>query len=354
MKTTENISLGGYAFTIETDAYNELDTYLDEVRKAFSTDPNADEIIADIEERIAELLKEQTVPGMVVSLPMIREIKKRIGNPAELAQDEAERPEDQPDAQKAEENPQKKQEKKNWKSKRLYRDIDNRVFGGVCSGIGAYFGIDYVIIRIIFLILFLIGIPGIDEGPYVLFSLGVYICLWIAMPAARTDGQKRELHGRPTDLKGYKGKDFDFEREVKEAAQSPAGRTLKRAGGVFLGILLLSIGLSGLLGGFFIPKMPEVIGNHLQDHIMRWGALDAEEQLMADLLGGTTFWGLVLVMLGIGCIGMVYGGVMLLFDLKSPSWKPGLVIFISWIISIFVIIAYVIKIVADALPGLIS
>ena len=51
---------------------------------------------------------------------------------------------------------------------------------------------------------------------------------------------------------------------------------------------------------------------------------------------------------------MVYGGVMLLFDLKSPSWKPGLVIFISWIISIFVIIAYVIKIVADALPGLIS
>ena len=100
MKTTENISLGGYAFTIETDAYNELDTYLNEVRKAFSTDPNADEIIADIEERIAELLKEQTVPGMVVSLPMIKEIKKRIGNPAELAQDEAERPEDQPDAQK--------------------------------------------------------------------------------------------------------------------------------------------------------------------------------------------------------------------------------------------------------------
>ena len=77
MKTTENISLGGYAFTIETDAYDVLDTYLGEVRKAFSTDPSADEIIDDIEERIAELLKEQTVPGMVVSLAMITEIKKR-------------------------------------------------------------------------------------------------------------------------------------------------------------------------------------------------------------------------------------------------------------------------------------
>ena len=120
MKTTENISLCGYGFRIETDSYDVLDTYLGEVRKAFSTDPSADEIIDDIEERIAELLKEQTVPGMVVSLAMITEIKKRIGNPAELAQDEAERPEEQPDEQRAEENPQKKQEKKNWKSKRLY------------------------------------------------------------------------------------------------------------------------------------------------------------------------------------------------------------------------------------------
>ena len=57
MKTTENISLGGYAFTIETNAYNELSTYLNEIRNAFGSDPSVDEIIADIEERIAELLK---------------------------------------------------------------------------------------------------------------------------------------------------------------------------------------------------------------------------------------------------------------------------------------------------------
>lgn len=350
MKTTENISLGGYAFTIEADAYAELGTYLNEVRKGFSTDPSADEILEDIEERIAELLKEQTVAGMVVNMSMIQDIKKRIGNPEELAQDDADRPEE---STQGEENQNKKTDKKSWKNKRIYRDIDNRVFGGVCSGIGSYFGIDNVLVRIFFLIFFMIGFIGIDDGPYVLFSVVAYICLWIAMPAARTDGQKRELHGRPTDLKGYKGNDFDFEREVKEAAQSPAGRTIKRAGEIFLGIILLISGLGGLLGGLFIPKMPEIIGVHLADHIMRWGPLDAEGQLISDLLGGTTFWGLVLVMLGIGCVGMVYGGVMLLFDLKSPSWKPGLIIFIAWIISIFVIIAYIIKIIADALPGLI-
>ena len=350
MKTTENISLGGYAFTIEADAYAELGTYLNEVRKGFSTDPSADEILEDIEERIAELLKEQTVAGMVVNRSMIQDIKKRIGNPEELAQDDADR---QEESTQGEENQNKKTDKKSWKNKRIYRDIDNRVFGGVCSGIGSYFGIDNVLVRIFFLIFFMIGFIGIDDGPYVLFSVVAYICLWIAMPAARTDGQKRELHGRPTDLKGYKGNDFDFEREVKEAAQSPAGRTIKRAGEIFLGGILLITGLGGLLGGLFIPKMPEIIGVHLADHIMRWGPLDAEGQLISDLFGGTTFWGLVLVMLGIGCVGMVYGGVMLLFDLKSPSWKPGLIIFIAWIISIFVIIAYIIKIIADALPGLI-
>ncbi len=349
MKNTENISLGGYAFTIEADAYTELETYIDEIRKGFSSDPSAEEIIADIEERIAELIKEQTVPGMVVNLPMIQEIKTRIGNPKELAQDEPNE-----EGTQAEEPKQAKPEKRNWKNRRLYRDIDNRVFGGVCSGLGAYFGIDNVIIRLIFIILFIGGLLGVDEGPYILISLITYICLWIAMPAARTGEQKREMRGRPTDLKDYKGKDFDFDKEMKEVSQSPGGRTVKRIFSVFFGILFLMIGLGGLLGGIFIPSVPEIINNDMADHIMRWGPLNAEDQFIADIFGGTTFWGLVLVMLGIGCIGIIYGAIMLLFDLKSPTWRPGLILFIAWIISVFVIIGWMAVQVADALPGLIS
>ena len=90
MKTTENISLGGYAFIIETDAYKDLKAYLEDIRNGFSSDPSAEEIISDIEERIAEILKEQTAEGMVVNSAMIKEIRTRIGNPKELAQDDIE------------------------------------------------------------------------------------------------------------------------------------------------------------------------------------------------------------------------------------------------------------------------
>lgn len=352
MKTTENISLGGYAFTIETSAYNELNTYLNEITKAFSSDPSADEIIADIEERIAELLKEQTVPGMVVSCSMIDGIKKRIGNPKELVQEDGDAgKEDTPSDQEPQ---QKKSDKKGVKSRSLYRDIDKRVFGGVCSGIGMYFGIDKVFIRLFFLALFIIGFIGIDDGPYMLISVVAYICLWIAMPAARTDEQKREMRGRPTDLKGYKEKEFDIDKEMKEVSQSPGGRTIKRIFGVFFGILFLIIGFGGLLGGIFIPSVPEIINNDMADHIMRWGELDAGEQFVADIFGGTTFWGLVLITLGIGCAGIIYGAIMLLFDLRSPSWRPGLILLISWLISIFIIIGWMAFQVAEALPELIS
>jgi phage shock protein PspC (stress-responsive transcriptional regulator) len=352
MKNTENISLGGYAFTIETDAYIDLEKYINEIRSCFSSDPSAEEIIADIEERIAELLKEQTVSGVVVSLPMIQEIKRRIGNPEELSQDEQNE-----EGTSAQEPPQpgpQKTEKKGWKTKRLYRDIDSRVLGGVCSGLGAYFGIDNVIIRLIFIVLFIGGFLGLGEGPYILISIIAYICLWIAMPAARTGEQKREMRGRPTDLKDYKGKDFDFDKEMKEVTQSPGGRTIRRIFSVFFGIFFLMIGLGGLLGGIFIPSVPEIINNEMAEHIARWGALDAEEQFAADIFGGTTFWVLVLVTLGIGSIGIIYGAVMLLFDLKAPAWRPGLILFIAWIISVFVIIGWMAVQVADALPELIA
>lgn len=342
MKTTENISLAGYAFVIETDACHELESYLNDIRTVFNADPSADEIVADIEERIAELLRERCVSGMVVDLSMITDIKKRIGNPREMAQEETE-PEFTETAEQPV-SPEKRQ--KAWKSRRLYRNMDERVFGGVCSGLGTYFGLDKVIFRIIFLVLFFIGFAGWDDGPFILLSVLAYTCLWIAMPAARTAEQKREMKGRPLNLGNYRSRDFDFEREVKEAAESPAGQTAKRAGGVFLGLLLLIMALGGLLGCIFIPKLPVIIGNEFMD----LGQLTISEQLGSDIITSTTFWGLVLVMFGIFCVWFLYNGVMLLFDLKSPSWRPGLVLFIAWIISLFALIAWVLKTVADALP----
>jgi phage shock protein PspC (stress-responsive transcriptional regulator) len=348
MKTTENISLAGYAFTIETDAYEELGAYLSDIRTCFSGDASADEIVADIEERIAELLRERCIAGMVVDLPMILDIKKRIGNPKELAQEDA-AASFKPEAEQAE---QPKQEKKTEKkNKRIYRNIDERVLGGVCAGLGTYFGLDKVLFRIIFLVLFFISIISNEE--IVLFPILAYICLWIAMPAARTAEQKREMKGKPMDLNGYKETDFNFGKEMKEAAQSPAGQAFERAGGVFLGILLLLAGFGGLVGCAFIRVLPEIFSHEVAEHINRWGSLNAEQMIVEQLLTGTTFWGMVMVIVGILCIWFIYNGVMLLFALKAPSWKPGLVIFIAWIISIFALAGWVALTVADALPTII-
>lgn len=352
MKTTENISLAGYAFTIETDAYEELEAYLNEIHEAFAADASAEEITADIEARVAELMKEKYISGMVVDIDMVREIKRRIGDPKMLANEDAEAVEMPEQAEPQKEN-EKKKHHDYWKSRRLFRNMDERVLGGVCSGLGTYFGIDKVLFRILFLIFFFLGFIGFDDGPYFGFSVLGYICLWIAMPAARTAEQKREMKGKPMNLKSYKEKDFDFGKEVKEVVKSPAGQTFERVGGVFLGILLLLAGFGGLVGCAFIRVLPEIFSHEVAEHINRWGSLNAEEMIVEQLLTGTTFWSMVMVIVGILCIWFIYNGVMLLFNLKAPSWKPGLVIFIAWIISIFVLAGWVAVTVADVLPTLI-
>ena len=345
MKTTENISLAGYAFTIETDAYAELESYLEDIREAFRNDDNAEEITSDIEERIAELLREKCISGMVVNLDMIHDIRRRIGNPKDMVQDDVETAPSQEPENKHEEP------KKGWKSRRLFRNMDEKVLGGVCAGLGAYFGIDKVLFRIFF-ILFTV-IPFIGDWRIVHLGLlpipFLYCALWIAMPAARTDDQKREMKGKPTNLESYRNSDFDFKTEVKEASHSPAAKTFIRIGGVFLGILLLIAGFGGMIGGFVIPSISDVVSHEIAEEISEWGPLDEKEQMVADLLTNDILWHFIIVIVGIMFVWFIYNGIMLILDLKYPSWKPGLIIFIAWIISIFVFAGYVAKTAADAI-----
>ena len=344
MKTTEKISLSGYAFTIETDAYAELGTYLNDIKAAFRNDSNADEIVSDIEERIAEILREKCANGMVVDMNMINDIKQRIGNPRDLAQDDS-----GPVTEEA--NTETPDPKRSWKTKRLYRDVENKVFGGVCSGLGAYFGFDKVLLRIALILIFVILFIGsFDESePFFFIPVIAYLGLWIAMPAARTDEQKRELTGRPVNLDGYKENGFDFKKEVKEASESPAVKAITRAGGIFLGLMLMIMGFGGMAGSIFIPSTSTIVSHEIADSIDEWGINSAEEQFVSDLLmNNETFWIMLVVIVGIMSLWFIYNGVTLTFNLKYPSWKPGLVIFISWVISIFVFAVYVGKIAIDA------
>ena len=339
MKKTENISLAGYSFTIEADAYAELDKYLRDIRAVFADDKNAEEIASDIEERIAELLSEKCRNGIVVNIGMISSIMEQIGDPRAMAQEEAEA------APEKEKKPQQIR-------KKIYRNVDERVFGGVCSGLGSYFGIDKVFIRIIFLIIFFVTfISSVEDsdGPWFMFTILAYIALWIAMPAARTVEQKCEMKGKPMKLEGWK--DFDLKTEINDAAASPAGQAFKRVGGGFLGLLLLLTGFGILLGSIVLPAVPELLENLYQEHIMEWGTpADSVENFAYMLTTDPTMWMLLITTAIIMGIWFVYNGIMLLFNLKAPKWRPGLVLFISWIFCMMAVAAWTVKMTAEFLP----
>ncbi len=339
MKTTEKISLGGFAFIVESDAYEALDSYLSEIRECFRNDNSADEIVDDIEVRIAEILKEKYIEGMVVNLGMIDEIRKRIGDPKELAgQDDAE-------PQTEDELP-KQSRKRAFREKRLYRNIDDRVLGGVCSGLGLYFNLDKAIFRLFFLIAFCLGffqVPGIVTLPLV-----AYLILWIAMPAARTVEQKCEMSGKPMDLKDFRDGENRFAREIRETAKSPAVHTIMRIMGMIIGIIFIIIGLGGFSATIFFPSVPAIIANHI--HL---GDMVGEDIIASSIACDKTFWWMMFGVIGLAALGMLYSGIVLCFDLKTPAWRPGLVIFILWVVSILVTIAWVLHKVAEYLPTVI-
>ena len=171
MKSTMNVNIGGQAFVMDEDACLVLKAYLESWEINLSADPGKREILDDMESRIAEIFLESIkVPGQVVPMALVEKAIGIMGRP-----DEAE-----PFNEKSgTATPQS--------YRRIYRDPDNRILGGVCSGLGLYWRIDPIIFRLLFIIGTLIAFTG---------AL-IYLILWIAIPKAVTPAQKLEMRGEP-------------------------------------------------------------------------------------------------------------------------------------------------------------
>lgn len=181
MNTTHKVSIGGMAFVVDNSAYEELKSYTDKLHRQFSHRSDGDEIVGDIESRIAELLNSKLLTSdQVVTLADVRDVISRIGDPSELDEGAEKAGGDQPSAAPTN------------RSRRLYRSQDNKVIGGVCGGLGAYFNMDPVLFRIAFVGLTILGAP-VAVGWFFLLA---YIVLWIATPLAVTVGQKLEMEGK--------------------------------------------------------------------------------------------------------------------------------------------------------------
>lgn len=180
MKITVSINLGGYSFNIDEDAYSELKRYLKNLGIHFAGEESSSEILADIETRMAELLRAKlTGYKQVINIADVNEVITIMGNPEDIAD---------------EEGPSRKEKFSTPGAHRMYRDPDHRIIGGVCSGMGAYWDIEPWIIRAIFLILIMAGGLGIL----------IYLILYIVLPEAKTTAQKIEMKGEPVNIHNIK------------------------------------------------------------------------------------------------------------------------------------------------------
>ncbi|MDQ2862378.1 MAG: PspC domain-containing protein, partial [Bacteroidota bacterium] len=188
MKKVININFQGTIVPIEESSYELLKQYIESLRRYFSNEEGRDEIINDIESRISELFQDRLKKGSTcITDDDVNTIIKNMGRPQDLEDAEGgeqknSRPTQENTAGAKEEEPQ---HSFNWKGKRLYRDENHKILGGVCSGIAAYFGIDPVIVRVLFIV------SGI--------GLVLYFLLWIFVPGSNmlVNGVRKRLYRNP-------------------------------------------------------------------------------------------------------------------------------------------------------------
>ncbi|RRQ48086.1 PspC domain-containing protein [Maribacter algicola] len=254
MNKTVNINLANTLFHIDEDAYNKMRRYLESVKRSFANTPGSDEILADIEARIAELFYEKLEnERQVITQKQVDEVIAIMGQPEDYMVDE----------DIFEDEPKTKTTGPAPRVKKLYRDTEQKYVAGVSSGLAHYLGIDPLWIRILWVFLTI----GSGGGFILLYGL-----LWILIPEATTTAQKLDMRGEAVNIS-------NIERKVKEGFEDVAdrvksvdyekvGNTVKKGGktffdtlgdiimflfkifGKFIGILLIIIGASTLIGLF--------------------------------------------------------------------------------------------------------
>ena len=319
MKQIEKVSIGGYAFTLEKEASQAVAAYLKEMSVHY---PNP-EIVEGIEERMAELLLEKTPNDGVVTLDAVNQIMNILGRPERIEEEEPERtaPEEKP-------------------KKKLYRDVDNARVAGVCSGLASYFNIDPAIFRIIFLVFTLLGIfGGVNiETPVVSISFPVlYVILWACMPAARTARQRWEQKGEDGTAESIRRSIESGAAELGEAADrighSAEWKGIGRAFEVAIGLIMLVVAVAGLfacglgLFGWDWVGLSDAFQFNIDKVTSEWPQLKT-------IINAPWVICLAVAVCVLPFIGILYGSIMMIFHFKSPSWHPGLVIFILWLITL--------------------
>jgi len=243
MKKTVNINLAGTFFHIDEDAFAKLSRYLEAVKKSISDPVGGDEIIQDIEARIAELFSEKLeISTQVISTRELDAIIKIMGQPEDYIMDE--------DAAQTNSATGNQTRGETTSNKQLFRDSDNKFIAGVCSGLGHYLGLEVIWVR-----LFWIFLSFVTTG----FGVIAYLLFWILVPGAETTSEKLKMTGEPINISNIEKKFNEgyqkVSQNIKNVDYDKYGEKIKKGSATFfdsLGAILstvfkIGIKLFGLL-----------------------------------------------------------------------------------------------------------
>lgn len=330
MKKVVKISIGNMAFTVEEDGFLLIKGYLGEIQDHYQPNENGCEIVEGIEERMAELFLEKTPARSVVTISIVKEVIEILGRPSAIDQEQG--------------DVRFTSSSSNYKRvpKKLYRNGQDKVLGGVCSGLAAYSSLDVALVRVLFVILLIgfsfFGLIHIGGGSFMIIA---YIIMWIVIPQARTVEQRCAMFGEPMDLsyinhkigKGAKSMSQGFKRATNQSSGVLKG--LGRLLSIVFSVLLIIISVSGLATLSFSLFGLEFFKGVIPINMLDYLYLGVENGLFLKIA--------IISFLTIPFLGMLYGGIQLLFRFKTTRVRPGLIILLLWIISLFAVIFYSVK-----------
>lgn len=198
MKKVVNVSVGGRSFSLDEDAYARLLAYFDHFKARLDRDTQSakEEVMADLENRIAELFDQGTggASYRVVNLALVTKVVEQLGMPdGSMEHETGASSQGQSQESGTDDEYQRSGSGVDFtyngaqgtSRRRLFRDLDNKTIGGVCAGLAAFLNVDLTIVRIVSLLTLLLWGTGFL----------VYLVLWIVVPIAKTPAEKCMMHG---------------------------------------------------------------------------------------------------------------------------------------------------------------
>ena len=315
MKKTYTINLSGKIFHIDEDALEKLQEYINTLKTYYTQEEDGNEIMDDIENRIGELFME-SLKGQfreVITLADVDQAIAIMGTPADII-DEDERP----------------RESSSKQIKKLYRNPDDKILGGVAGGMAAYWGISPLLIRICFALL---------SCYYGIFII-VYIILWIAVPKAKTTKQKLEMKGESINVSNIERSIKDEYQEIKNgkgaAFVNRVGEGLGEVFSIIGKVLTIIIGVALFIGGIFM--LFAFLSALFLPNLYPWRTGFMGLACAFTPLNLTLGKIAILFLIGIPIIMIIYMAIKLLFSFRSNNKMIALSALTCWLLGLVMLI----------------